>query len=317
LAALDLELAVCDLYIESKKVFFSATCNFRQEYKMSQAFFRTSIAALLGLTIAFAGVFPARAADGVLDPTFGSEGIVPTDIGGNDDLGLDVEVQPDGRVIMAGTSSNADGTDNDFGLVRYNPDGSLDTTFDTDGKVTTSFGTGYDLASALALQADGKIIAAGHTDNGNEIDFALARYNLDGSVDITFDLDGKVTTPIGTGDDFGIVVAQQADGKILVAGFSYNDATSGDMLVLARYNDNGSLDEMFGSQGIVTAGFGCAAAGYALALQPDGRILVAGHACGLASLDFMLARLNSDGSPDISFDQDGIVTTDFNNRYEL
>jgi competence ComEA-like helix-hairpin-helix protein len=315
LAVLNLVLAVCYLYIESRKVSFSAPCNFREEYKMSQKFVRTSIAVLLGLTVAF-GVFPARAADGTLDSTFGNGGIVTTDIGENDDLGLDVERQPDGRIIMAGTSSNADGTDNDFGLVRYNPDGSLDTTFDTDGKVTTSFGAGYDLASALVLQADGKIIAAGHSDNSNEADFALARYNLDGSLDTTFGLDGKVTTPIGSGDDFGIDLALQGDGKIVVAGFSFNDATSGDMLVLARYNEDGSLDETFGSQGIVTADFGCAAAGYALVLQPDGKIIVAGHTCGLNSLDFALVRFNSDGSTDISFDQDGIVTTDFNNSYD-
>ena len=283
---------------------------------MSHTFIGKFCSALLGLFIVFAGVSPAQAADGSLDPAFGDGGIVTTDIGGNDDLGLDVEVQPDGRILMAGTSSNVDGTDNDFGLVRYNPDGSLDTTFDTDGKVTTSFGAGYDLASAVALQADGKILAAGHTNNGNESDFALARYSLDGSLDATFDLDGRVTTPIGTGDDFGTDVAVQADGKIVVAGFSFNDATSGDMLVLARYNEDGLLDETFGSLGIVTAGFGCAAAGYALALQPDGKILVAGHTCGLDSLDFALARFNSDGSPDTTFDQDGIVTTDFGNSYD-
>ncbi len=261
---------------------------------------------------------PAQAADGSLDPTFGNGGIVTTDIGENDDLGMDVEVQPDGRIIVAGTSSNVDGTDSDFGLVRYNPDGSLDTTFDTDGKLTTSFGTGYDLASAIALQADGKIVAAGHTHNGNDVDFALARYNPDGSLDITFDLDGKVTTPIGTGDDYGIDVALQPDGKIVVAGFSYNDPISTNVLVvvLARYNNNGSLDETFGSEGIVRTGFGCGFAGHALVLQPDSKILVAGSTCGFDSQDFALARYNSDGSPDLTFDQDGIVTTDFGNSYD-
>ena len=282
---------------------------------MSHTFIRTSVGVLLGLSMVFARGSPAQAVDGSLDPTFGIGGIVTTDIGGNDDLGVDVEVQPDGRIILAGTSSNVDGTDHDFGLVRYNPDGSLDTSFDTDGKVTTDFGTGYDAASAIALQADGKILAAGHTNNGNDVDFALARYNPDGSLDATFDLDGKVTTPISPYDDYGADIVLQPDGKILITGSIFSPVNINGF-VLVRYNPDGSLDNTFGDGGRARSDFSCVASGQTLTLQPDARIIVAGTTCGTGGNDFALVRFNSDGSPDTSFDQDGIVTTDFGNSYD-
>jgi uncharacterized delta-60 repeat protein len=282
---------------------------------MSHTFFRTSIGLLLGLTVTFAQVSPAQAADGSLDPTFGNGGIVTTDIGGNDDLGMTVEVQPDGRIIVAGTSSNPDGTDRDFGLARYNPDGSPDTTFDADGIITTDFGNRDDLASAIALQADGKIIAAGHAHTGTDVDFALARYNADGSLDTTFDLDGKVTTSVSPYDDYGGDIVLQPDGKILMTGF-ISSPVNINGFVLVRYNPDGSLDRTFGDEGMTGNDFNCPASGQALTLQPDGKIIVAGSTCGTDSTDFGLARYNSDGSPDTTFDQDGIVTTDFGNSYD-
>lgn len=282
---------------------------------MSHTFFRTSIGVLLALTIAFAQVFPTHAADGSLDATFGNGGIVTTDIGENDDLGMDVEVQPDGRIIVAGTSSNVDGTDSGFGLIRYNPDGSLDTTFDTDGKVTTSFGTSYDLASAITLQVDGKIVAAGHAHTGTDVDFALARYNSDGSLDTTFDQDGKVTTPISPDDDYGTDIILQPDGKILMTGL-ISSPVNIHGFVLVRYNSDGSLDRTFGDEGMARSDFSCVVWGQALTLQPDGKIIVAGSTCGIDGSDFALARYNSDGSLDTAFDQDGIVTTDFGNGHD-
>jgi len=283
---------------------------------MSHTFIRTSIGVLLGLSLVFARVSPAQAADGSLDPTFGNGGIVTTDIGGNDDLGLEVEVQPDGRMIVAGTSSNVDGTDNDFGLVRYNSDGSLDTSFDTDGKVTTDFGAGYDAASAIALQADGKILAAGYANAGNNVDFALARYNSDGSLDATFDLDGKVITPISPYADYGMDILLQPDGKILMTGFSHDSPVFVNGVVLIRYNSDGSLDTTFGGEGIAMIDFGCGSSGHALALQSDGKILVAGDSCADDARDFALARFDSDGSPDLDFGTAGGVITDFGDTYD-
>ena len=147
---------------------------------------------------------------------------------------------------------------NDFALARYNADGSLDTTFDADGKVTTDFvgGERDDAAMAVAVQADGKIVVAGYTTAPATLDFALARYNADGSLDTTFDGDGKahhrpsasVATTVPTAS------AVQADGKIVVAG--YLDPAGGDHdFALARYNADGSLDTTFDADGKLTTDF--------------------------------------------------------------
>jgi uncharacterized delta-60 repeat protein len=131
-------------------------------------------------------------------PTFfNNDGKVTTPIGSYDDWGQSVTLQPDGKILVAGYTWN--GSDWDFALVRYNSDGSLDTSFDGDGKVTTPIGTSYDDAESVTLQPDGKILVAGHT-QGSSWDFALARYNSDGSLDTTFGGSGKVTTPIGIDD---------------------------------------------------------------------------------------------------------------------
>ena len=140
-----------------------------------------------------------------------------------------------GKIIVAGFASS--GNIYDFALARYNTDGSLDTTFSDDGKVTTDFaGIGY----SVVIQGDGKIIVAGSTFNDSSYDFALARYNSDGSLDTTFSGDGKVSTDFGGGDDHGQSVVMQPDGKIVVAGAS--DNVSSDGFALARFNSDGSLD---------------------------------------------------------------------------
>ena len=109
--------------------------------------------------------------------------------------------------------------------MRYNTDGSLDTSFDSDGKVTTAIGGSDDYAHSVAIQSDGKIVAAG-TVHGSNDDFALVRYNTDGSLDTNFDSDGKVTTAIGSGDDYAYSVAIQSDGKIVAAGYSTTVVTT-------------------------------------------------------------------------------------------
>jgi uncharacterized delta-60 repeat protein len=139
---------------------------------------------------------PAYAADppGTLDTSFDGDGLVTTSMSDFRDEGQSVGIQSDGKILVAGVA-NAHGY-SDFALIRYNPDGSLDTNFDTDGKVTTDFAGYADYAGDLALQSDGKIIAAGFSylnSSGSETDIALARYNTDGSLDTSFDLDGKVS----------------------------------------------------------------------------------------------------------------------------
>jgi uncharacterized delta-60 repeat protein len=110
--------------------------------------------------------------------------------------------QADGKLVVAGYSWN--GSNDDFALVRYNADGSLDTGFDGDGKVTTAIGTSYDEAFSVIQQADGKLVVAGYSHNGSNYDVALVRYNADGSLDTGFDGDGKVTTDMGGNNDYGV-----------------------------------------------------------------------------------------------------------------
>jgi uncharacterized delta-60 repeat protein len=241
----------------------------------------------------------AVATPGVLDPTFGSGGTVTTPIGSGSSAAHALAAQPDGKILAGGETSV--GSEGEFALARYNPDGSLDTSFGTSGKVTTAIGSLYDRIHAVALQADGKIVAAGGSEDPPNYDFAVARYNPNGSLDPSFGTDGKVATPIavsGGGEAYAIAV--QTDGKIVVGGSSGDNKD----FVIARYNPDGSLDASFGTSGIVTT-----ATGYvrALALLPDGKIVAAGGCC--AYPEFALARYNQDGSLDTSFGAGGTVTT--------
>ena len=143
-------------------------------------------------------------------------------------------------------------------MVRYNSNGSLDTSFGGTGKITTVVGA-YDVdnrGNSIAIQSDGKIVVAGWSYNGsNYYDFAVVRYNSNGSLDTSFGGTGQVTTPIGASGDFAQSVAiQQSTDKILVAGYSSN-GTKYDFAVV-RYNPNGSLDTSFGGTGQVTTPIG-------------------------------------------------------------
>ncbi|MFA7382658.1 MAG: putative Ig domain-containing protein [Desulfurivibrionaceae bacterium] len=221
--------------------------------------------------------------DGSLDTTFDADGKVTTDFGSTYEHGDSVAIQADGKILLAGQSYG------DFALVLYNTDGSLDATFDGDGKLTTDFG-GNDSGRSVVVQEDGKILIGGDT-NSTVRDYALARYNADGSLDASFGSDGKLTTDLGSMYDLGFSVALQADGKILLGG------SGGTGFMLARYNEDGSLDTDFDTDGKVSANFGGDDYGRSLALQPDGKILLG----GFNTNGFALARFNADGSLDTSF----------------
>ena len=166
----------------------------------------------------------------------------------------------------------------DFALARYNPNGTLDGTFGTGGKVTTDFNGDDDEAHALVLQPDGKLVAAGQAESGYRgRDFALARYNPNGSLDATFGTGGKVTTDFAGNDDAAFGAVLQSDGKIVAAGGAKTSRSQD--FALARYNANGSLDATFGTGGKVTTDFaGNDDAAFALALQQDGKLVAAGGA---------------------------------------
>jgi len=249
--------------------------------------------------------------NGSLDNSFGSGGKVITDFGSDVESGTSIAIQADGKVVVAGGTYV--GFNYDFAVARYNSDGSLDNTFDSDGKVTTDFGSGGNYAGAVAIQSDGKIVVAGFSNNGSDNNFALARYNSNGSLDSTFGFSGKVTTDFGSSNDYGRSVTLQGDGKIVVAGSSYNGSSND--FALARYNNDGSLDSTFGSSGkIITAIGSSSDVGRTVAIQSDDKIVVAGASNnGLYNDDFALVRYNGDGTLDSSFGYSGKATTGIGN----
>ena len=200
-------------------------------------------------------------------------------------------------------------------------DGGLDPTFGIGGQVTTDFNHSTDIANAVALQSDGKLVVVGQTYTNNDYtgeDFAVARYNTNGSLDTTFGVSGKVTTDFPGLAAVASSVVIQPDGKILVAGGAFPNFTFLGDFKIVRYNSNGSLDTTFGVGGIVTTSFpGQGSYAFALALQPDGKIIAAGtdfvnfSSDDSSNTDFALERYNANGTPDTTFGGDGQVTTDF------
>jgi uncharacterized delta-60 repeat protein len=258
---------------------------------------------------------------GALDPTFDTGGRVRTDFGGRFDEALAVAIQPDGRIVVAGNSSDASGSD--MAIARYNSDGTLDTSFDGDGTALVDFGSEAS-ARAVALQPDGKIVLAGWVlqpiGGGCCVsDFALARLTTAGALDSSFDGDGWVVTDFLPGTDNGHDAAQavlvQADGRIVAAGAGVADVVSVDFAV-ARYLANGSLDPTFSNDGLVTTDF----VGYFdeirdLAVDTSGRLVAGGQSCEFPGnadevCDFGLARYTATGPLDRRFGRQGRIRTD-------
>ena len=261
-----------------------------------------AIAVLWIVVSSLAAAFP-----GAPDATFGSGfGTVITPIGSGTDVAYSLALQPDGMIVVAGTCSN--GTDYDFCLARYLVNGALDTSFGSTGKVITAIGNGNDGAYSLALQPDGKIVVSGSCLNGTTYDFCLARYLASGALDLSFNGTGKVMTAIGSGTDAAYSVALQPDGKIVVAGRCSNGTNTD--FCLARYLASGALDVSLNSTGtvITTIGSGGDIA-RGVALQPDGKIVVAGYCTNGTTYDFCLARYLASGTLDVSFNGSGTVIT--------
>lgn len=261
-------------------------------------------------------------ADGSPDSSFGNGGALTTSFGGNFAAAGAVMVQPDGKIVVAGTvdfNPDVPNSGLDFALARYNANGTLDGSFGRGGKVVFDFFGSFDQANAAALQPDGKIIVVGSAsyDSFNrDIGFALARFNSDGGIDFGFGVGGKqITDFFGAGASANAVVIQP-DGKLVVAGSASDSATRpvATDIAVARYNADGTLDSTFGSGGQNAIPFPDSATeqGNALALSADGKIIVAGAAFKTFATppDFALVRYNSDGSLDTGFGNGGSVTTD-------
>jgi len=220
--------------------------------------------------------------DGSLDPDFGVGGKVTVPFG--QPFGVtDLVLQPDGKLVTAGSS------DGNFALTRHLPNGDLDPSFGIGGFVTTDF---QGLAFAIVLQPDGKLVVAGFSSVAGTQDFALARYLADGSPDVGFGTNGRVTTDFSGGGDTANALILQPDGKLVAAGSSHRPGALIDF-ALARYLPGGSLDSTFGIDGKVTTSFGGAGStdtANALVLQPDGKLVAVGAAEPAGPADFALAR---------------------------
>ncbi|MGI8603944.1 MAG: hypothetical protein ACR2OZ_13240 [Verrucomicrobiales bacterium] len=243
---------------------------------------------------------------GELDTSFNGTGKVTTPIGSSYDEGFSVAVQSDGRIVVAGHSYF--GSNWDIALVRYTSTGALDTSFNGTGKVTTDIGSSHDYGESVAVQNDGKIVVAGDSKNASaDEDVALVRYTSTGALDTSFNGTGKVTTPIGSGQDRGYSVAVQSDGRIVVAGYSYN-ASGYEDFALVRYTSTGALDTSFNGTGKVTTDFlSSYDRGFSVAVQSDGKIVVAGQSYNASgNEDFALVRYEGD-PVDLDLDGDGLL----------
>jgi uncharacterized delta-60 repeat protein len=242
---------------------------------------------------------------GVLDTTFGTSGAVALNIA-QIETGRSLAIQPDGKILLGGIGGN--GSDYDFLVARFSSSGVVDTTFGTSvGYTRTTVGTFDDRGYATVLQPDGKIILLGNTMNGVNLDLAMVRYNSSGVVDTTFATAGEILAAYGAGNEEFHAGALQSDGKIIGAGYTYN-GTNNDVLV-QRYSTNGILDTTFGTNGTFSSAIGAGNEGISSVLvQPNGKIVAAGSYHNGANYDFLVIRLNSNGTVDTSFGINGVIT---------
>jgi uncharacterized delta-60 repeat protein len=284
------------------------------------------LSSLQNHTHAIAQEVETQAVAGDLDPTFGEGGKITTPFAGGSPpsaFAYAMSIQTDGKIVAVGAASIGPGN-NAFAVARYNGDGSLDPGFGSGGKVTTDFSNNSDAAFAAAIQADGRLVVAGDSRSASDsdsADFALARYNTDGSLDTSFGSGGRVITDISGHVDIAQSVAVTADGRVLVGGYGSSQSSALDPtddstnFELARYNSNGSLDASFGAGGkVITDLFGHGEKLAKILIQADGKILAVGFSqttSGIESRDFAVVRYNADGSLDSDFGEGGKVTTDF------
>lgn len=262
-------------------------------------------------------------ADGALDAAFGSQGAVSLAGFGSEadeiDEGYGLALQPDGKIVVVGRTQTKTSVLGDMAVARLNTDGSLDAGFDGDGRAVVDFGGMNDWAYAAAVQSDGKIVVAGLVRQNIDDHFGVVRLNADGSLDTTFDGDGRavydfVADPQAIGADEAKAVALQTDGKIILAGTTGAQASSVSYedFCVARINADGSLDTSFGGVGYVRVDFaGGQDRGTALEQQPDGKIVIGGQTVGSTVANFALARITPTGALDAAFGSGGRATVDF------
>lgn len=257
-----------------------------------------------------------------LDTSFGVDGKVSTSFGIYKSTMNSLAIQSDGKIVACG--SNYNGAINQIALARYTLEGVLDASFGNNGIVLTSIGTNFqDQKNSVILLNNGKILVS--SGNGNAFtgyDFAIVRYNADGTLDSSFGTNGIILTDVNLYRNLPVSIQLLEDNKFIIGGFINNLGTGNlSNFLIVKYNENGTLDTTFGSNGVVNYNFGTIENNLiitvddlsVLKIQADGKIIVSGSIAqsDYSQYDFGLMRLNVDGSIDADFGQNGFVLTDF------
>ena len=249
-------------------------------------------------------------ADGSVDNTFAASGSTITPIGSAHDRARAILTQPDGKIVVAGTCNN--GVNSDFCAARYLPNGTPDTSFGSAGKVITAFSNRDDAVNAAVLQPDGKLVLVGSCNNGTTTDVCALRYEINGTLDASFGSGGKLITVVGSGNSDASAVALQPDGKLLISAQCVT-VSKNDFCTL-RYNANGTPDASFGTSGtLVTSVSTGNDFVTAMTLQPDGKLILAGHCAVSGQLDFCAVRTTAAGALDTTFGTGGKLITAISN----
>ena len=254
--------------------------------------------------------------DGTIDSTFGTNGMVLPEISTGDDFATAMAEQADHKILLAGTALDT-AARNEPVVVRLNEDGSIDSTFGVNGVARIPIIQIDNEINAICIQPDGKIVVSGHYDmgltTGGQFDFEVlvARFNSNGTIDSTFGTNGVTLTPVSVtsiDDAFGMQIT--ADGNIVVSGFTTQIDFSYDALLM-QYDSTGVLDANFGTGGVVIFDNDIQDVALDVELQGDGKILIGGTSGGFFfdDRDFLLARYNDDGTVDASFGNNGFTLT--------
>lgn len=259
--------------------------------------------------------------NGTLDNSFGTNGVVVTQIGNSDDQATSLKIQSNGKIVVAGYVTY--NSKKDFVVVRYNTDGTLDNSFGVNGIVRTTMSVYDDDATSVNIQNDGKIVVGG---NSYIYAISIARYDTNGLLDNTFGINGKVITLFndiqGNGRANANCSSIQTNGKIIIAG-SISDSTGQDFMLL-RYNTDGGIDSSFGINGMVRTYF---ISNYndwinAMVLQPDGKIVCVGNTSPGPYCFIAIARYKDNGIMDFQstnycFDMGGALSVALQNNGQI
>lgn len=265
---------------------------------------------LLFLIFTFLTIQAINAQSWELDPTFGTGGIVQTEVGSAPAYGYAVAIQPNDKIVVAGQIGSS--YNYQVAFVRYNANGTLDDTFGTDGEVLIAQIGSDDRILDVAIQSDGKIIATGYSKSTTEDDILVIRLHTDGTLDNTFGSDGIAVVDFAEALDYSEAIAIQPDGKILLGGYSNND------FLVVRLKVDGTLDNTFGTGGMTKTAFGYYKSGVTdIAIQSDGKIVAGGESLNSSNFKkFSVARYNTNGTPDLSFGVEGKQTYDISTAYD-